>query len=149
MSSRAKSCSTGAFWSSYPLTQGLGDYKAGRYYGNGVPASGEPRENFPPAEPRERKCEECNEWYPLDTMPSIGECRSPTSRSCNKPVYRDQAAGDCFAEKTLEGLEFAWCGTCRVTVPASDFHTHVSHDLFAGAAHLQVEEMREVTLAGD
>ena len=96
-----------------------------------------------------RVCEECHNWFPLDTMPHIGECRNPSSSFCLKPVFWDKPTGTCFKERTFEGEEFLWCETCRETIHVSTLGIHRTHHLFIGSSQLPVDEMVEATLAGD
>ena len=119
------------------------------YCERGVSATNEACEYFALSEAKQRRCEECHDWYPLDTMPQIGECHNPTSPRCGKAIFWDQLTGACFVERSLERMEFPWCRTCRETVLASDLYMHRGHDLFAGSSHPPVEDMMELTFAGD
>lgn len=144
-------CSDCQHWQPYPSLDRFGtcDYPGGRYYDEKIPASAEPCEGFIPNYQTLRKCGDCDGWYPLDVQPQLGECRSSMSPRFGKPVFRDRVSGDCFEERSLLNSEFAWCGTCRQTVPRSDMRAHQPHTLFRGTAQFSVEDMMEFTTAAD
>ncbi len=96
----------------------------------------------------QKTCEDCQDWRPLDLIPFLGECYNPVSVNYRRVVFQDAPTGTCFEKRTLKGLEFAWCRTCRETVSFSDIGSHRKHKLFVGAAQLPAEELVEVTLAG-
>lgn len=112
-------------------------------------ASNDACEYFILAETMGRRCEECNGWYPFDVMPLLGECRNPASPNHKKPVFWDRTSGACFEERSLEGADFLWCGTCRQTIHVSELERHTTHRLFAGSSQSPVEDLLEFTLAGD
>ncbi len=144
-------CSECQYWQPYQTSEGFGvcDYPEGRYYDEQIPASDAPCEGFIPRPQTLRTCGDCTDWYPLDVSPQLGECRSQFSPRSGRPILRDAVAGDCFEGKSLVNLEFAWCGTCRQTVPKSDLGAHRSHKLFRGTSQFSVEEMMEFTTAAD
>lgn len=57
-------------------------------------------------------------------------------------------ASECFEARSFSDL-FCWCKKCRETIPVSDLALHVGHDLYVGTAPDNVEEMAELTFAGD
>ena len=146
-----KACANCIYWQSYPLTNDFGScqHTSSRYFQRGVSSSTEGCEHFALQTSKSRRCEDCHDWFPLDTMPHIGECHSSSSPFNLKPIFWDKASGDCFKERTLEGEEFLWCETCRETIPGAARGEHKSHNLFIGSSHIPVDEMVEATLAGD
>jgi hypothetical protein len=138
-------------WESYPLANDFGSCQntSSRNYQRGVLASTDACEYFSPLTVKVRRCEDCHHWYPLDTMPHLGECRNPSSPHNLKPIFWDKVSEDCFKERALEGEEFVWCETCRETIPSSTLGEHRSHKVFLGSSQFPVDEMVEATLAGD
>ncbi len=95
------------------------------------------------------RCRDCHYWHPYDLLPFMGECSNPTSIRFKSVVFQDNIAGNCFTERSLESLDFAWCMTCRRTIPVSELPLHPGHELFVDAARLPVEDLYEMTFAGD
>lgn len=146
-----KTCADCVYWESYPLANNFGacQHTSSRNYQRGVPGSDEGCEYYSPSTVKARRCEECHHWLPLDTMPHLGECRNTSSPHNRKAIFWDKVSGDCFKERSFEGEEFLWCESCRQTIHSSALDEHRSHNLFIGTSQLPVEEIVEVTLAGD
>ncbi len=151
MSSRGKNCSACMYWQSYPLIEQIGicGNSDSGYYSRGVSVSNEVCGYFALNQAIERRCEECHNWYPLGTMPYMGVCHNVASPRYRKAALWDHISGACFEERSLERGEFAWCSVCRETIPVSELDKHRSHDLYAGSSQLPVEDIVEITSAGD
>ncbi len=103
-----------------------------------------------PSQPTNRPtCKECHFWHPSDVLRWFGECENGRSPEMGLAVRQDRVSADCFAERSYSGLAFAWCGKCRETSPASELPLHAGHDLYVGTAQPRVEDMMEMTVAGD
>lgn len=96
-----------------------------------------------------KRCWDCRDWYPLDTMPWVGECRNPASPRFMKAAFWEDVSGGCFEDRSQLPGDFGWCATCRETIPVSELNAHRLHDVFAGTSHLPAEELIELTHAGD
>jgi len=81
-------------------------------------------------------------------VPFLGECYSPVSTNYKRVVFQDTPAGACFEKRTIKGVEFAWCRTCRETITMADLKNHRRHKVFVGAAQLPAEDLVQVTLPG-
>ena len=149
--SGVRRCSDCLHWRPYPQLNRLGtcDYPGGRYHNRGIPAFSESCEAFVRDSQVERICSNCQGWYPLDVQPHLGECHTSGSPNYGRSIFWDRVSSDCFEQRSLVNAEFVFCETCRSTVPRSDLTGHRSHELFAGAAQLPVEEMLEFTTAAD
>lgn len=97
----------------------------------------------------QRRCEDCHQWWPLDILPFIGECHNPVSLNFKKVVFQDHLSGVCFQERSFEKADLAWCRTCRQTVDLNGQDAHSNHKLFVNTSRFPVEDMMEVTLAGE
>jgi hypothetical protein len=95
------------------------------------------------------KCGQCQFWYPDDLSPMLGECQKKDSRDYQKAFREDRLSGDCFEDRSLSSEAFCWCRKCRETVPTSEISLHVGHDLYVATAPHLVEDMMELTFAGD
>lgn len=94
-------------------------------------------------------CYECHYWLPSVLMPRVGRCDNPSSRHYGRPAFSDKPTESCFAERSLEGLDFVWCETHRRTVYSAELSEHRGCRVFVSSATLPVEEEMELTLAGD
>ena len=94
-------------------------------------------------------CEQCHYWLPFETMPSVGECDNRSSRHYGRPVFADKLTEECYARRSLEGLDFVWCQTHRQTVYSAEAPGHLGCHVFVKTATLSVEEEMELTTAGD
>ena len=94
-------------------------------------------------------CVNCQYWFPFAPMPQVGQCGSPASSHFQKPTFCDKPAEECFVERFLEGQEFMWCQSHRVTIYYRELSEHKGCRVFVGAASLPVEDEAELTLAGD
>ena len=82
-------------------------------------------------------------------MPYLGECASPSSRSYKKPTFSDKPAEECYVKLSPDSVEFLWCQTHRQTIFSLELPEHRGCRLFVATASLPVEDMMELTLAGD
>ena len=94
-------------------------------------------------------CGQCNYWYPDDLYPSLGQCQRKDAELSQKAVAEDNLSGPCFEERSLSSDIFCWCRKCRETIPVSEISLHAGHTLYVGTARYPVEEMAELTFAGD
>ena len=95
------------------------------------------------------KCGQCHFWYPDDLFPSRGQCEKETCIHYQKAIREDRLSGDCFVGRSLSVEVFQWCRKCKETIPGWEASRHVGHDLYVATAPFSVEEMMELTLAGD
>lgn len=95
------------------------------------------------------KCGECEFWYPDDLYPSLGQCQRKDSCDFQKALVEDRPSGTCFEERSLSPEVFCWCRKCRETIPVSEISLHIGHSLYVATAQYPVEEMAELTFAGD
>ncbi len=95
------------------------------------------------------RCGECQYWYPDDLYPSLGQCQRRDSQDFQKAFREDRASGSCFEERSLSSEVFCWCKKCRETIPVSEVPAHLGHNIYVGTARIPVEEMAELTFAGD
>jgi len=95
------------------------------------------------------KCGECEYWYPDDLYPSLGQCQKRDSVDFQKALAEDRSSSSCFEERSLSSEVFCWCRKCRETIPVSEISLHAGHTLYVATARYPVEEMAELTFAGD
>jgi len=95
------------------------------------------------------KCGQCQFWYPDDLTPTLGQCQKKDSRNFQKALQEDRLSADCFEDRSLSSDSFCWCRKCRETVPVSEISLHPGHDLYVATAPYPVEDMVELTFAGD
>lgn len=163
-------CSSCAYWQSYPAWEGVGTCEStlSRSYGRMAFGAAAPCEYYvdinkprgldrgfstnPGRRVTSRPgsiCEECQYWLPFELMPRIGQCDNPSSRHFGGPAFSDKPTEECFVERSLEGLDFMWCETHRMTIFSAELPNHRGCRVFASSAILPVEEEMELTLAGD
>jgi hypothetical protein len=95
------------------------------------------------------RCGQCHFWYPDDLFPSLGQCQKKDSGDYQRALGEDRLSGACFQSRSLSSEVLCWCRRCKETVPVSEISLHVGHDLYVSTAPCQVEEMMELTFAGD
>jgi hypothetical protein len=82
-------------------------------------------------------------------MFQVGECDNPSSVHYKRPTFPNKPAEDCFAARSLEGIDLMWCQTHRQTIYTGELFTHKGCSVFVSTASLPVEDEAEMTLAGD
>ncbi len=153
-------CSTCAYWQSYPEWKEVGtcDYALSRNYGRMAFGGAQPCEYYASSRgasasgPGGRPgtvCEACHYWLPFELMHHVGQCDNPDSRYFRSPAFSDKPAEECFAARSIEGLEFMWCQSHRQTIYAAELPDHRGCQIFPSSVSLPVEDEMELTLAGD
>ena len=95
------------------------------------------------------ECGECQYWYPDDLYPSLGQCQRQDAEDFQKALVEDRPSGTCFEKRSLTSDVFCWCRNCKETVPVSEITGHAGHTLYVATARYPVEDMAELTFAGD
>lgn len=164
-------CGSCVYWQPYPTWEGVGtcDNTMSRSYGRMAVEMGEPCECFVaatkmvPVSPRiarnvpepkgpERRntfCVSCQYWLPFDSIPYVGQCNNPESKYFQKPAFSDKPTEECFVTRSLDDLEFMWCGSHHQTIHSTELSEHKTCRVFVSSASLPVEDEMELTLAGD
>jgi hypothetical protein len=94
-------------------------------------------------------CIDCHYWLPFEMMPRVGQCDNPSSQLFGKATFSDKPTEDCYADRSLDGLEFMWCQSHRQTIYSGELPDHKGCRIFVSSVSLPVEDEMELTLAGD
>ncbi len=155
-STRAWPCSACAYWLPYPSWEGVGtcDNVMSRNYSRMAIGSAEHCESSQPRSSTAAPggvgtCESCQYWLPFSTMPLVGQCDNASSKHFRRPAFSDKQTEECYASRSLHGLEFMWCQTHRETIHSSDLPYHGGCRVYPASAVLPVEDQMELTVAGD
>jgi hypothetical protein len=136
----------------YPTWEGYGvcDNPVSHSYSRGIPPGTIACDDYTvKPENLDPICSDCHYWLPVDYLKDLGECSNPKSPNRKQPIWADRTSGTCFTERSFEGMQLLWCQTCHLTISSADLPNHPNCRLFVGAAQLPVEDMMELTLAGD
>ncbi len=85
----------------------------------------------------------------MDYLKTLGECAKPEGGNGRSSAFADTSAGRCFETRSLQGLELVWCQTCRKTISRAELSEHMDCTVYTEAAQFPVEDMMELTVAGD
>ena len=158
------SCRSCAYWEPYPGWEGAGtcNQEMSRRYGRMAAGAADSCDQYVPSRKKPASleaprgasshgttCEYCHHWLPFGLIPRVGQCDNPASRHFRSSVFSDKPTEECFATRSLDGLEFMWCQSHRETIYSAELPDHRGCRVFVSSASLPVEDEMELTLAGE